>query len=101
MTDILMKATEDITLGGTIFHKGDVIAIIEVKSTTVTNYFGSRFNEAMGGLNTLASMNTKLLNTVSLSASFLFQWTCFGTECIRALSDSIVIRISRCLLGAR
>lgn len=41
-----MRVTEDITLGETTFHKDDVIAVIEIKSTTDIDYFWNRFSVA-------------------------------------------------------
>ncbi|MGQ9597451.1 MAG: hypothetical protein ACUVQY_05790 [Thermoproteota archaeon] len=53
VTDIVMKAKEKIMLGGKTFGESDVIAIIEVKSTTYTDneeILMDRFNKAMEDL---------------------------------------------------
>ncbi|MGB9622353.1 MAG: hypothetical protein ACPL07_00780, partial [Candidatus Bathyarchaeia archaeon] len=59
VTDILIKANGEITLGRAIFHKDEVIAIVEIKSTIKTDdviHFESKFNEAKGGLKKYISL---------------------------------------------
>ncbi|MEM3711993.1 MAG: hypothetical protein QXR97_00400 [Thermoproteota archaeon] len=53
VTDIVFRAQEEIVLGGKRFKKDDVVAIVEIKSTTKTyseSEFKERFGEAVGDL---------------------------------------------------
>ncbi|MEM3426517.1 MAG: hypothetical protein QXI42_12065, partial [Thermoproteota archaeon] len=72
VTDILMKATEEITLGETTFYEGDVIAIIEVKSTTDIDYFGDRFSVAKSDLKKHIGLDKYKTAQYGIAVSFAF-----------------------------
>jgi len=76
-TDIVFRAQEEIVLGGKRFKKGDVVAVVEIKSTTKT-YSESEFKERFG--EAVRDLKNKYVNIEDYKTAMYGVAVAFGFE---------------------